>query len=82
MTCPLCTLEKRTKWLYEDDTVVVLICETCGVPMMVWREHGSVWTYAGIYMEEIREKYFSEYVWRKQGPRKIKNHYHWHLVSK
>ena len=84
MSCPLCVLEKRTEWLYEDDKVVVCICETCGVPMMVLRAH-KPWNKVSVaeaeHMEEVRDKHFQGYQWRKQGPRRIKDHYHWHLVK-
>jgi len=83
MTCPLCTLERKTKWLYEDKTVVVLMCETCGVPMMVLRRHTENPTATEMLcMERIREKRFPDYRWRDIGMRRIREHYHWHLVGK
>ena len=35
-----------------------------------------------LVIEKRREEHFADYEWREQGPRKIKNHYHWHLVRK
>jgi hypothetical protein len=39
MTCLLCTLEARTRWYTETPQWVILQCDTCGVPMAVWRAH-------------------------------------------
>jgi hypothetical protein len=39
MACLLCTLEERTQWYTETPQWVVLQCDTCGVPMAVWRQH-------------------------------------------
>jgi hypothetical protein len=39
MTCVLCTLARRTQWYTETPQWVILQCDTCGVPMAVWRAH-------------------------------------------
>jgi isoleucyl-tRNA synthetase len=39
MACLLCTLEARTLWYTETPQWVILRCDTCGVPMAVWRAH-------------------------------------------
>jgi len=83
MGCPLCKLEKKTEWLYEDDKLVVLVCQTCGVPMMVLREHKAMASPEDmLYMEKVREGRFPEWRWRGVGMRQVTNHYHWHLVRK
>ncbi len=38
--CPLCQMEKTTNWYHEEDRFVIMDCDTCDVPMGVWREHG------------------------------------------
>ncbi len=30
-----------TTWYHEDDVCWVADCEVCGVPMVVWRRHGT-----------------------------------------
>jgi hypothetical protein len=39
MSCLLCALEERTPWYTATPRWVILQCDTCGVPMAVWREH-------------------------------------------
>lgn len=39
MACLLCTLERRTHWYTETPQWIILQCDTCAVPMAVWREH-------------------------------------------
>jgi hypothetical protein len=40
--CDLCEAAHLTDWFHEDDRCWVADCEVCGVPMVVWREHGAV----------------------------------------
>ncbi len=42
MACLLCMLERRTYWYTETRQWVILQCDTCGVPMAVWRVHTEV----------------------------------------
>ncbi len=39
--CELCEAARITEWFHEDDTCWVADCEVCGVPMVVWKQHGS-----------------------------------------
>lgn len=39
--CDLCEAARITPWHHEDDVCWVADCEVCGVPMVVWRRHGS-----------------------------------------
>jgi hypothetical protein len=39
MACMLCRLEERTRWYTETPQWVILQCDTCEVPMAVWRAH-------------------------------------------
>jgi hypothetical protein len=41
MTCELCLLEKRTHWYYENSEFVITECDTCHIPMAVWKHHGT-----------------------------------------
>src|SRR5438132_5964285 len=38
--CMLCTAERVTPWLHEDDECWVAECMVCSTPMIVWRSHG------------------------------------------
>jgi len=39
-TCLLCSAERVTDWLLEDDECWVADCLVCMTPMIVWRTHG------------------------------------------
>lgn len=39
--CELCEAARFTPWFHEDETCWVAECESCGVPMVVWRWHGT-----------------------------------------
>ena len=37
--CELCDAARLTEWFYEDDVCWVAECESCDVPMVVWKRH-------------------------------------------
>jgi len=37
--CPLCVLEKKTKWYFETPIWAIFDCETCHRPMIVLKKH-------------------------------------------
>ena len=37
--CELCAAARFTEWFHEDDECWIAECESCGVPMVVWRVH-------------------------------------------
>ena len=39
MTCELCTLERKINIYIEDDHYIIMDCDSCFVPMMVWKDH-------------------------------------------
>jgi hypothetical protein len=38
--CDLCEAARLSEWHHEDDVCWVADCEVCGVPMVVWKQHG------------------------------------------
>jgi len=84
MACVLCTLDRRTHWYTETPQWVVLECETCGVPMAVWRKHtedipddeqGTMLAELG----RIADIELGEGRWRLDSIRRmIPDHPHWH----
>jgi hypothetical protein len=40
-SCELCEAARLTAWYHEDEVCWVADCEICGVPMVVWRTHGT-----------------------------------------
>ena len=39
--CELCEAARLTEWFYEDDECWIAECESCSVPMVVWRAHDN-----------------------------------------
>ena len=37
--CELCEAARLTDWFFEDDLCWVAECESCSVPMVVWKKH-------------------------------------------
>lgn len=37
--CELCEAARLTDWYFEDDRCWVAECESCSVPMVVWKRH-------------------------------------------
>ncbi|MET0144505.1 MAG: hypothetical protein ABW122_00505 [Ilumatobacteraceae bacterium] len=37
--CELCEAARFTEWFYDDDECWIAECESCMVPMVVWRVH-------------------------------------------
>ena len=79
--CPLCELERLTKWHYEDGVVVICDCLTCGVPMLVFRCHGHRPLAEAIHArQKIIELYGKRLVKVRTKAKKIPGHWHWHLL--
>lgn len=38
--CDLCEAARFTEWYHDDDICWIAECESCSVPMVVWRQHG------------------------------------------
>jgi len=80
MGCELCTLEKRTRWFYEDSEFIILECDTCHIPMIVWKYHGMNLTERKItYIKKLSEDLFGSQITFREEQRKIKDHWHIHI---
>ncbi len=79
--CQLCDLKKITNWHFENDDFVVLDCDTCNVPMYVWRDHEFPSKIDVLLMINHSQKHFPD---RKINfrRRKIPEHYHFHMREK
>ena len=83
-TCELCLLEIRTQTYQENDFFIIMDCDSCKVPMVVWKEHTVDIPEPDKYvmksmLQEVAhmfykdKKYYIDIVQRK-----IPNHLHWH----
>lgn len=39
--CELCEEARMSEWFHEDDECWIAECESCAVPMVVWRRHDA-----------------------------------------
>lgn len=80
MSCRLCSLKKATPWFYDGDNFVIITCDTCGVPMIVVREH-TMDPSAELKKRMINkaENIFGEGIEFRTNQRDIKDHWHWHI---
>ena len=82
--CPLCLVgqglpsARRTAWHHEDETLVVLDCESCGVPMLVFRNHGPRSTAEHAHAMAVAGRLglsVTRRTWKK-----CPGHEHWHAA--
>lgn len=81
--CLLCEIEKKTRWLYESDKIIICDCMTCNIPMVVVRRH-TMKLKADELVEittACKELFGGDYEFRKDQ-RKIPDHLHWHVVKR
>jgi hypothetical protein len=84
MACLLCTLEEHTQWYTETPQWVILQCDSCGVPMAVWREHTEAipeTAKAAMLAElaRVADIALGAERWRLDSVRRmIPEHPHWH----
>jgi len=83
MTCDLCELKTITKLHYEDDTVIVIDCMDCEVPMIVYKKHTmSISQEDEEMMTRILTKIAPPEAYIDKVQRAIPNHLHWHARNK
>ena len=79
--CELCGLQKLTDWHYADDIIIICDCLTCGTPMLVFRRHGDISLAEEHHArQKVIELYGKRLVKIRTQTRKIKDHWHWHLL--
>lgn len=80
--CDLCKLEKKTKWYYYDDDIVICDCITCNVPMVVLREH-TMFVSPKMVEKIIRvvNHIFGKNYKFRTIQRTIPDHFHWHIFT-
>ena len=79
-SCPLCVLGQRTFRYFDCDEFAILDCDSCHVPMIVYRIHGKHPERSIINKAHIKgRELFGGTVTFRDKPRKILNHYHEHI---
>ena len=84
MTCELCILADKTFVYIENDAFIVMNCNSCLVPMIVWKDHTMSIpepdvNIMEIFLTECAEQFYGDtpfFIDKKQ--RSILDHLHWH----
>jgi hypothetical protein len=83
----LCEAAHTTEWFYEDDVCWVAECESCFVPMVVWKQHDpnppeeirvELSNRLRAVVESHFESHFEMECWIDDDMRSIPHHYHAH----
>ena len=84
VVCPLCKMEKLTHWFEETDKYVIVECEQCDFPMIVFKEHTMNPSHEDKEMlkralTEVANKVFAGKRWQIDTvQRTVFKHLHWH----
>ena len=82
--CELCEAARITEWHHEDNICWVADCEVCGVPMVVWKQHGNQPPEPEVEhmlarLGEAADRILGEGVWSyDRVMRQIPDHFHAH----
>ena len=82
--CDLCEAARLTDWFHEDETCWVADCEVCGVPMVVWKQHGAdppapLVEHMLAELEKVAAERFDGASWHvDRVMRQIPDHFHAH----
>lgn len=85
--CELCEAAPLTERFYDDDECWIAECESCWVPMIVWRahDHDPPHEVKAMLHERLRTvvaEHFVGEVWIDDNLRSIPTHYHAHARSR
>ena len=85
--CELCEAAKMSEWFFEDHEMWIAECESCGVPMVVWRIHDphppeDVKERLHTKLVEIVEVHWDMEIRIDDNMRTIPTHYHAHARPK
>jgi hypothetical protein len=81
--CLLCSAQRVTEWLFEDEDCWIADCMVCRTPMIVWRSHGlpDRRSVAGL-LERLESVAAARYgpggFWIDPERRRIPDHWHAH----
>ncbi len=81
--CELCEAARFTHWYFEDEICWVADCEACGVPMVVWNDHGSeppeaVVDHALAQLDRVARSRFGDAFTIDRTMRQVPDHFHAH----
>lgn len=78
MRCELCEHKILTGHYWWNDKIWIANCKTCKTPMVVWNKHTM--DVDEEYVISKVKKIFGKNVRFRKEQRKIKDHFHWHII--
>jgi hypothetical protein len=83
MSCELCEAARLTEWFHEDDDCWIAECESCSVPMVVWKVHdpdppADVKARLHDRLAAVVAEHYAADHWVDDNLRTIPDHYHAH----
>ena len=87
MECDLCLLKRKTNVYIDNEYFIIMDCDSCHVPMIVWKEHTmdvpeSDEQVMEAFLTEVANRFYegkSYFIDKNQ--RAILDHLHWHARS-
>ena len=81
--CELCEAALLTERFHDDETCWIAECESCSVPMIVWRCHDAdppddIRSLLHARLAEVVAQHFDGEIWIDDNLRSIPTHYHAH----
>lgn len=85
--CELCEAAVLSERFHDDDLCWIAECESCSVPMIVWREHDpappdAVKSQLHALLTVVVAEHFDGEIWIDDNLRSIPAHYHAHARSR
>ena len=85
--CELCQAVRFTEWFYEDDECWIAECESCDVPMIVWKFHEArpaddVVRCLHDRLVTVVSTFFVDEIYVDDNMRAIPDHYHAHARAR
>ena len=89
MECDLCLLKRRTNVYIDNEYFIIMDCDSCHVPMIVWKEHTmdvpepDEQVMEGFLIECGRQFYgYNSSFFIDKNQRAVLDHIHWHARLK
>ena len=88
MDCDLCLLKRRTNVYLDNRFFIILDCDSCHVPMVVWKEHTmdvpkpDEQVMEAFLTEVANQFYEGKSYFIDKNQRAILDHIHWHARLK
>jgi len=88
MECDLCLLKRRTNVYIDNEYFIIMDCDSCHVPMIVWKEHTmsvpepDEQVMEAFLIECGRQFYGDKSFFIDKNQRAVLDHIHWHARLK